>query len=122
MSDIYHSIYMRLEKIGVLDVKQYAVIENSPYEPLCIDRLSEDMIAISQNPVIDGALVADPDIEIKIDPVKKTAEPLVYQDRSGRKVVYPKPDIVDLGIKNELMEFLDRWLDDLIKKGFIRNQ
>lgn len=122
MSDLYHSIYAKLEKIGVLDVKQYAVIENAPHVPLCIDRLSEDMFALSQNPIIDGVLVADPDIEIKIYPDTKRAEPLVYQDRSVRKLVYPKPGTVDLGVKNDLLEFLDRWLGDLIQKGFIRNQ
>jgi len=122
MSDLYHSIYTKLEKIGVLDVKQYAVIENNPHIPLCIDRLSEDMFALSQNPIVDGVLVADPDIEIKIYPDQKRAEPLVYQDRSVRKIVYPRPGVVDLGVKNDLMEFLDNWLTDLIQKGFIRNQ
>lgn len=122
MSDLYHSIYTKLEKIGVLEVRQYAVIENNPHVPLCIDRLSDDMFALSQNPVIDGVLVADPDIEIKVYHDQKRAEPLVYQDRSVRKIVYPRAGVVDLGVKNELMEFLDCWLTDLIEQGFIRNQ
>ncbi len=122
MSDLYHSIYTKLEKIGVLDVRQYAVIENHPHIPLCIDRLSDDMFALSQNPTIDGALVADPDIEIRVYHDQKRAEPLAYQDRSGKKIVYPRSGVVDLGVKNELMEFLDRWLTDLIEQGFIRNQ
>ncbi|KQC04214.1 MAG: hypothetical protein APR55_01810 [Methanolinea sp. SDB] len=122
MSDLYHSIYTKLEKIGVLEVRQYAVIENNPHVPLCIDRLSDDMFALSQNPVIEGVLVADPDIEIKVYHDQKRAEPLVYQDRLVRKIVYPRAGVVDLGVKNELMEFLDRWLTDLIEQGFIRNQ
>jgi len=80
------------------------------------------MFALSQNPTIDGALVADPDIEIRVYHDQKRAEPLVYQDRSGKKIVYPRSGVVDLGVKNELMEFLDRWLTDLIEQGFIRNQ
>ncbi|HUU75521.1 MAG TPA: hypothetical protein VMW63_05475 [Methanoregulaceae archaeon] len=122
MSDVYHSIYDKLDKIGVFGIKNYAVIENAPHVPLCIDRLSDDTYALSQNPIIEGVVVADPDIEIKVYPERKTAEPMAFQDRSGRKVVYPEPGKVDLKVKNDLITFLDRWLTELINQGFIRNQ
>lgn len=118
--DVYNSIYRKLEKMGVLQIKQYAVIRNDPYVPLCIDRLDEVTYALSQNPVVDGVIVADPDIEIKVDNSRKTAEPLTYQDRTTRKVVYVEPGRVNLANRNEITEFLDNWLSELINQGFIR--
>jgi hypothetical protein len=120
MPDVYHSIYQKLEKMGVLGIKQYAVIMNDPYVPLCIDRLDEVTFAISQNPVVDGVVVADPDIEIKVDTSRKIAEPLTYQDPAIRKVVYTEPGRVNLAIRNEITEFLDNWLTELINQGFKR--
>jgi uncharacterized protein YqiB (DUF1249 family) len=122
MTDIYRSIYQKMKKIGILDVRQYAVIENPPYVPLCIDRLSPDTYALSQNPVVDGLMVADPDIEVRVNHGEETAEPLVYLSGETRKVVYPAPGKVNLAVRNELSVFLDRWLSDLIAKGFNRYQ
>ncbi|MCQ8894506.1 MAG: hypothetical protein NQU46_07770 [Methanolinea sp.] len=122
MTDIYHSIYQKMKKMGVLDVKQYAVIENPPYVPLCIDRLSPDTFALSQNPVVEGLMVADPDIEVRVNFGEETAEPLAYQSGENRKVVYPSAGKVNLVVKNELSEFLDRWLTELISQGFLRYQ
>jgi hypothetical protein len=118
--DVYNSIYRKLEKMGVLQIKQYAVIRNDPYVPLCIDRLDEVTFALSQNPVVDGVIVADPDIEIKVDTSRKTAEPLTYQDPTTRKVVYAEPGRVNLATRNEITEFLDKWLTELINQGFKR--
>jgi len=122
MQDVYHSIYQKIEKIGVFEVKQYAVIENPPHVPLCIDRLSEDVWALSQNPEVDGMMYADPDMEIRVDHLKKTAEPLTFQSGELRREVYTAPGRVDLKARNDLSRFLDTWLSDLIQKGFIRHQ
>ncbi|MDI9632963.1 MAG: hypothetical protein QFX32_02775 [Methanolinea sp.] len=111
-----------MKKIGILDIRQYAVIENPPYVPLCVDRLGPDTYAISQNPVVDGQMVADPDIEVRVNHEEETAEPLVYQRGDLRKVVYPAPGRVNLAVRNELSELLDSWLSDLIAKGFSRYQ
>ncbi|MCU0631805.1 MAG: hypothetical protein MUC66_02380 [Methanolinea sp.] len=108
--------------MGILDVRQYAVIENPPHVTLCIDRLSQDVYALSQNPEVDGVMVADPDMEVKVDRLQKTAEPLTFQAGDTRRVVYTAPGKVDLKARNELSRFLDTWLSDLIQKGFIRNQ
>ncbi len=108
--------------MGILDVRQYAVIKNPPYVPLCIDRLSMDTYALSQNPVVDGVMVADPDIEVRVNHGEESAEPLVFQSGETRKVVYPEPGRVNLALRNELSEFLDRWLSDLIEQGFSRYQ
>jgi len=122
MGDIYQSIYEKMEKIGVFSIHQYAVIEKPPYVPLCIDHIGQDFYALSQNPVIDGVVVADPDMEIRVSHHRRIAEPLVFQDRSGIRMVYPESGKVDLKAKNDLAEYLDRWLSDLLSQGFIRMQ
>ncbi len=122
MEDIYQKIYRKLDRMGVFDVRQYAVIEKSPYTPLCIDRIADDCYALSRNRVDEGSVIADPDVEIRFDHEKKVAEPISYQDSSVRKCVYPKPGMVNLKVKNELASFLDQWLEDLLSKGFIRHQ
>lgn len=122
VEDIYQRIYGKMERMGVFGIRQYAVIEKPPFVPLCIDRISEDCYALSQNKVIDGFTIADPDMEIRIDHIRKTAEPLAYQDRTERRVVYPQPGKVNLRVKNDLASLLDRWLDDLLSEGFIHQQ
>jgi uncharacterized protein YqiB (DUF1249 family) len=122
VEDIYHRIYAKLERMGVLEIRQYAVIEKPPFIPLCIDHIGEDCYALSQNRIIEGSVIADPDMEIRIDYSRKTAEPVAYQDRAVRKVVYPEPGMVNLRVKNELASLLDKWLDELLSQGFIHQQ
>lgn len=120
MTDVYGRIYEKMEKIGILAVRQYAVIENPPGVPLCVDRLGTDRYAIAHNPVVDGVLVADPDMEIRVFPDKRTAEPLTFQDRTGRREVYTEAGKVDLRARNELTAFLESWLTRLVNEGYRR--
>ena len=122
VEDIYHRIYAKLERMRVFEIRQYAVIEKPPFVPLCIDHIGEDCYALSQNKIIEGSVIADPDMEIRIDHSRKTAEPVAYQDRSVRKVVYPEPSVVNLRVKNELASLLYTWLDELLSQGFIHQQ
>lgn len=122
MKDIYRRIYDKLDRMGVFSVSQYAVIERPPELPLCIDRLAGDVYALSQNPVVEGTVVADPDMEIRVFHRNRTAEPLTFQNREKRRVVYPEPGKVDLEAKNELALYLDSWLSELLSKGYIRSQ
>ena len=61
------------------------IIKNDPLIPLYIDRLAPDRYAIARNRVVDGVMIPDPDMEIRVDHEKKLAEPLTYQDQNGRK-------------------------------------
>jgi uncharacterized protein YqiB (DUF1249 family) len=122
VEDIYHRIYAKLERMGVFKIRQYAVIEKPPFIPLCIDHIGEGSYALSQNRVVEGSVIADPDMEIRIDHSRRTAEPVAYQDRSVRKVVYPEPGRVNLIVKNELASLLEKWLDELLSQGFIHQQ
>ena len=67
-------------------------------------------------------MVADPDVEIGIDHLKKIAEPVSYQARSVRKVVYQEPGTVKLKVKHELASSLERWLEELVSQGFMYRQ
>jgi hypothetical protein len=121
MTEMYGAIYHKLDVIGVLSVSEYDVIKNDPLTPLYIDRLAPDRYAIARNRVVDGVMVPDPDMEIRVDHDRKFAEPLTYQDQKCRKVVYPEPGSVNLTIKNELVTYLDRWLTEMINDGYRRN-
>ena len=120
MNDVYSSIYHKLEIIGVLSVTQYDIIKNDPLLPLYIDRLGPDHYAIAHNREVDGIMVPDPDMEIKVDHARKSAEPLTFQNVNGKKMVYPEPGRVNLAVKNELVEFLDHWLTRLVNDGYRR--
>lgn len=121
MTEVYGAIYHKLDVIGVLSVSEYDVIKNDPLMPLYIDRLGPDRYAIARNRLVDGVMVPDPDMEIRVDHEKKFAEPLTYQDQKDRKVVYPEPGKVNLTIKNELVTYLDHWLTEMINDGYRRN-
>jgi hypothetical protein len=121
MTEIYAAIYHKLDIIGVLSVTDYDIIKNDPLTPLYVDRLAHDRYAIARNRIVDGIMIPDPDMEILVDHEKKMAEPLIYQDANGKKIVYPEPGKVNLTIKNELVKYLDLWLTDMINDGYRRN-
>lgn len=120
MTEVYRAIYNKLDIIGVLSVSEYDVVKNEPLTPLYIDRLAPGCYAIAHNRVMDGIMVPDPDMEIQVNHEHKLAEPLTYQDRNGRKAVYPEPGVVNLAIKNELVAYLDHWLTRMINEGYRR--
>jgi hypothetical protein len=121
MADMYETLYHKLDMIGILSVSHYDIIKNEPLEPLYIDRLAPDRYAIAHNRTVDGMMVPDPDMEIRVDHSRKTAEPLIFQDAAGKKVVYPEPGKVNLSVKNELLTYLDHWLSQMISDGYRRN-
>lgn len=64
-----------------------------------------------------GDMIADPDMEISVDPEAGTVEALSYQDMFGYRVVYPEPDKVNLSAKKDLNSFLGQWLSNLKSQG-----
>ncbi len=64
-----------------------------------------------------GDMIPDPDMEVRIDLEKQTAEALSYQDGYGYQMVYPEPDKVNVRTKKELNQFLKLWLSNLISQG-----
>ena len=66
---------------------------------------------------MNGDLVPDPDMEIRVIPSMKIIEALTYQDQFGFRAAYPEQGKVDLGAKKELNQFLGQWLKNLIAQG-----
>lgn len=66
---------------------------------------------------LNGDLIADPDMEIRVVPGMQMVEALAYQDQFGYQVVYPEPGKVNLKAKKELNQFLGQWLRNLIAQG-----
>ena len=76
------------------------------------------VIALSHTYLKNGDKVADPDMEIKVyTGDNKMAEALTYQDYICYQVVYPKPNYVNLKLKNDLNRFLNMWLSNCINQG-----
>lgn len=95
-------------------------IESRGYMDLHIDRLNVNRIALAQNFIQNGDVMADPDMEIRIHEGTKTAEALTFQQDSMGiyDVVYPQPGMVNLRLKKKLNEFLLYWLRNLKQQGF----
>lgn len=124
---IYETIYRKLEKIGIirdrkLAFSKYLKLKSGGFMDLNIDELNEtdDSITISMahNHEVNGDLVSDPDMELRIYPDCKMAEALTLQDSFGYKMVYPEEGKVYPRVKKELNQFLNQWLTNLINQGF----
>jgi hypothetical protein len=128
---VYEIMFDKLQKLGILNdkglpnFKEYVKIENTPYMPLSIDRLSTEKegtirISLAHNFIQNGDVMADPDMEIRIYPDLKAVEALTYQlDSLGvYQVVYPEPGKVYPKLKKDLNAFLNGWLTNLIDQGF----
>jgi uncharacterized protein YqiB (DUF1249 family) len=121
---IYHKIYEKLKKLGVLDINEYKKIASPGFMDLSIDIIrdndDERVIAMAHNGVQNGDVMADPDMEIKIHKKLETAEALTYQnDYIGiYQEVYPEKGKVNIQLKRELNRFLNQWLDNLATQGF----
>ncbi len=119
----YETIYTKLEKIGILNITEYAKFKSEGFMDLNIDVLEDNenfkRIAIAHNYIQNGDVMADPDMEIKIHKKMKMAEALTYQ-QDGLGIfqkVYPEPNMVCPRLKKELNQFLNQWLTNIINQG-----
>lgn len=122
--NIYNRLYDKLNKIGVLDVKEYARFTAPGFMDLSVDVLRDGptvkVIAMAHNFVQNGDLMADPDMEIMINKVDKTAEALTFQqDSMGiyNRVYGEGGRVISPGVKVSLNNFLDVWTNNLIEQG-----
>ena len=101
------------------------------YMPLSVDFLydSDDgckVYSIAHNGEMNGDLMADPDMELKIDHTAGTVEPLtfqndymhifqqVYVNRNGKKLYSPR-------LRTDLDDFLWHWLQNIQEQGFAKS-
>lgn len=123
---IYEQIYIKIDRLtggieAFLKSKEgYKKLKSGGFMDLSIDVLSDGRIAMAHNYEQNGDLMADPDMEIRIDVDNKLAEALTYQQDSLGiyQVVYPEPGFVNMRVKRELNSFLNQWLGNLKMQGF----
>ena len=123
---IYEDIYRKIDKLtgGIekfLESEEgYMKLKSGGFMDLSIDVLNGRGIAMAHNFVQNGDLMADPDMEIRIDVENKVAEALTFQQDSLAiyQEVYPEPGMVNVRLKRELNSFLNQWLNNLKMQGF----
>lgn len=124
--DTYQMIYERLTKLykdlEKLEPGDYVKFKSEGYMDLSLDVLSKDSkqmeIALAHNYVVNGDLVPDPDMTIRIYFDLKSAEALTYQDTIGFQQVYPTPKTFYPKLKTSLNKFLNQWLINIHRQGF----
>ena len=115
--NIYEKIYQKLERLGVMKVTGSIHLKSTGYMDLVIEKLEVNHYSLTHYYEMNGDLVPDPDMEIRILPEQRMADALSYQDLYGYRRVYDG-DKVDAKSKKDLNIFLDHWLSNLIEQGF----
>ena len=123
---VYEKIYDKLEKLGILELKEHKKLHSEGFMDLSIDILHEDeevkVIAMAHNYIQNGDVMADPDMEIKIHKRIKMAEALTFQqDPLLFQRVYHEVDgktFVNKKVKTQLNTFLNSWLNNIKQQGF----
>lgn len=115
-------IYARLQKLGILDENgimqaDYMKFESPGLMDLNVDKLTDNTIALAHNGVLNGDVMADPDMEVKIYPEKKSAEALTFQnDYLGvYQEVYTETGSYYPVLRKDLNLFLNEWLKNMIE-------
>ena len=111
---------------GSLKFDEYLKLKSGGFMDLNIDHLSHKdnenstVISIAHNYIQEGDVMADPDMEIRIIPKMKMIEALTFQqDNMGiYQQVYLEDGSFYPTLKNELNNFLNSWLKNLIEQGF----
>jgi uncharacterized protein YqiB (DUF1249 family) len=91
---------------------------------LNVDKLSASIIALAHNGIQNGDVMADPDVEVRINNEKEECEALSFQnDYLGiYQQVYPDGEKCNTKLKKELNIFLDYWLSNIIDSGYVLSE
>jgi uncharacterized protein YqiB (DUF1249 family) len=121
---IYCDNYRRLFLLGVMDIKSSKKIRSKGYMDLNIDVLEDNdgtiVIAMAHNIIMDGDLIADPEITIKLFKYTAEAKVLTYQVYSlgVYEKVYESESVVDFHSLYYLNRYLNNWLITLEERGY----
>ena len=121
---IYHDNYRRLFLLGVMDITSSKKIKSKRYMDLNIDVLEDDdetrVIAMAHNIIMDGDLIADPEITIKLFKYTAEAKVLTYQVYSlgVYEKVYESETVVDFHNMYYLNRYFNNWLITLEERGY----
>lgn len=101
---------------GTLD---YVRFESDAYEPLYIERIAHNQIAIAHTYIQEGDVMLDPEITFLVDKDAKTLRPLTYEqsDMGFYKRVYDYDDLdylhPDEGKEKTINAFFNDWYQNL---------
>ncbi len=121
---IYRDNYRRLFLLGVMDIKSSKKIKSKNYMDLNIDVLEDDdrtrVIAMAHNIIMDGDLIADPEITIKLFKNTAEAKVLTYQVYSlgVYEKVFESEPVVDYHTMYYLNRYLNNWLITLEERDY----
>ena len=124
---IYERIYEKLFDLidfGKLQQEEYLKYTSKGFMDLHIDFLNyEDnegfKIAMAHNFKLNGDIMADPDMEIRVFPKDRMAEALTFQqDSLGIFQKVYNDGKVDLSLKKDLNSFLDKWLINIKNQNY----
>jgi hypothetical protein len=122
--NIYNSIYEKLVKIGILSlhgemVHSYMRFTSHGLMDLSCDKLSESMISLAHNGVLNGDLMCDPDVQIVVCRNTKTAVGITYQnDYLGIFQDINATGKVNEAMKKDINIFIDDWLSNIINSEY----
>ena len=87
---------------------------------LNVDKLSVNMIALAHNGIQNGDVMADHDVEVKINAEKEEAEALSFQnDYLGIYQTVYEDGNCNMKLKKDLNIFLDDWLSNIINCEYV---
>lgn len=127
-SNVYERNYDKISKIIDIDELKntgFLKLKSKGFMDLDFDYLYKDdqgrhIIAMShyyKHP--SGDMIADPDMELRIDEDMGTIEALTYQDAQRYNETYSRDGkYVNSKVKKSLNSFLTTWLTNLKKQGF----
>ncbi|MGQ0524557.1 MAG: DUF1249 domain-containing protein, partial [Betaproteobacteria bacterium] len=127
VSRMSERIYQKLEQLGIvglIEAKTEAAASTvSGFMDLHFDRLHEHggavVIALAHYFEQNGDLCCDPDMQVRVDPARRIAEALTFQQAIPPVYteVYPEPGKVNGHARQSLNSFLDGWLRNAIAQG-----
>lgn len=124
IEQIYHNNYRRLFLLGVMDITSSKKIKSKGYMDLNIDVLENDdatrVIAIAHNIIMDGDLIADPEMTVKLFKYTGEAKVLTYQVYSlgVYERVYEFETAGHFQNSYFLNRYLYNWLITLEERGY----
>lgn len=127
---IYEKLYKALDRLvpGGLALFLYGEgeghvrLKSEGWMPLVIEKIGPDRISLAHYFEQNGDLMADPEMEVRIDVAHGVAEALTYRlDSLGvRTVAYPEEGKVNVRVKASQNSFLALWLRNLSAQGFMK--
>lgn len=120
--DVYGQIYDKLQKLGILTVKEHVRAKSGSFMDLVVEKVGENEFSLTHYYEQNGDLIPDPDVTVRVHENMKMAEALTYQDSFGYQAIYIEDEdgtkLVDAVVKQKLNGFLNYWLSNLMQQGF----